>query len=76
MELQIRTHDMDAIAEKGVAAHWVYKEKAESGKPNLQEIEPFKWLQKLVGQLKMKARLKSLWKTPNLNCSMTGFFVL
>ncbi len=66
VEVQIRTHDMDAIAEKGVAAHWVYKEKAESGKPNLQEIEPFKWLQELVGQLKDESSAEEFMENTKL----------
>ncbi|MFP4186740.1 MAG: RelA/SpoT family protein [Acholeplasmataceae bacterium] len=42
-EVQIRTHEMDAIAEYGVAAHWAYKE----NKTYSKEREQFEIAQKL-----------------------------
>lgn len=46
VEFQIRTADMHAIAEAGVAAHWAYKE----GSPELSEVQnrAHQWLQSLV----------------------------
>ncbi len=45
MEIQIRTQEMDKIAEEGIAAHWKYKE----GK-TLQEAdeELFSWLRQII----------------------------
>ena len=44
-ELQIRTYDMDRIAEEGIAAHWKYKEgKLEEGKDDKR----FQWLRQLL----------------------------
>ena len=51
VEVQIRTEQMHEIAEKGVAAHWAYKDKQEDY-PDIAKIEPFNWLQDMVAQLK------------------------
>ena len=46
VEFQIRTSDMHAIAEAGVAAHWAYKD----GLPDMSEVQnrAHQWLQSLV----------------------------
>ena len=49
-EIQIRTEEMDQIAERGVAAHWRYKEnKAYSSHLEQQEIgEKLQWLRDFI----------------------------
>lgn len=45
MEIQIRTQDMDKIAEEGIAAHWKYKE----GKSVREADEKlFSWLRQII----------------------------
>ena len=49
IEIQIRTYIMHQLAEKGVAAHWQYKENTSSKKSIQKEtIQKFNWLQDLV----------------------------
>jgi RelA/SpoT family (p)ppGpp synthetase len=45
IEIQIRTVDMDNIAEHGIAAHWLYKSKEES---NTAQIRAREWLKTLL----------------------------
>ncbi len=45
MEVQIRTWEMDAIAEHGIAAHWRYKEGATTTKTDEKQ---FVWLRQLL----------------------------
>ncbi len=50
VEVQIRSSQMHDIAEKGVAAHWSYKD-SDKEHPDIAAIEPFNWLQDMVEQL-------------------------
>ena len=45
MELQIRTWQMDRIAEEGIAAHWKYKEGSVASKTDEKQ---FSWLRQLL----------------------------
>ncbi len=44
VEIQIRTNDMDEVAEYGLAAHWSYKQGANSGKDG----KKLRWIRELL----------------------------
>jgi guanosine-3',5'-bis(diphosphate) 3'-pyrophosphohydrolase len=45
VEVQIRTREMDRVANEGIAAHWAYKQKVSSGEKILSEN---RWLEQLL----------------------------
>jgi GTP diphosphokinase / guanosine-3',5'-bis(diphosphate) 3'-diphosphatase len=49
VEVQIRTQEMHAVAETGVAAHWSYKDGERFENPFA--VDPFKWLRGLTERL-------------------------
>ncbi len=53
-EIQIRTYEMDAIAEMGIAAHWAYKEENTSYTPEKEQAEltsKFKWYKDMISYI-------------------------
>ncbi len=47
VEIQIRTTDMDQMADKGVAAHWLYKQNSDDGGTTAQ-MKARRWMQSLL----------------------------
>jgi GTP pyrophosphokinase/guanosine-3',5'-bis(diphosphate) 3'-pyrophosphohydrolase len=47
VEFQLRTEAMDAVAEKGIAAHWIYKAKGAAQPQEAQRLGAL-WLQSLI----------------------------
>jgi GTP pyrophosphokinase len=52
MEVQIRTHEMDRVAQEGVAAHWAYKEGQAISKDDAKVFKGLKQLVKWLQELK------------------------
>ncbi len=48
IEIQIRTHDMHLVAERGVAAHWMYKLGDKKREIKNNSLYKFNWLQDLL----------------------------
>ncbi|TRX55103.1 bifunctional GTP diphosphokinase/guanosine-3',5'-bis pyrophosphate 3'-pyrophosphohydrolase [Thalassomonas sp. M1454] len=48
VEIQIRTQDMDQMADKGVAAHWLYKQDKDDSSGTTAQVRARKWMQSLL----------------------------
>ncbi len=56
VEVQIRTKDMNKIAEIGVAAHWIYKDKTEKVIKNDKILEKFAWIRDMIEELNNESK--------------------
>lgn len=70
IEIQIRTHEMHEIGEKGVAAHWAYKQGQKA------EGKHYRWIRELLEILEQASNPEEFWKTPSWKCITTRCFVL
>ncbi|MFP5212233.1 MAG: RelA/SpoT family protein [Acidobacteriota bacterium] len=67
MEVQIRTEEMNRVANEGIAAHWLYKEGGPKDKAG--ETQRFSWLRELLEWNKELRDPKAL-----LDASKAGFY--
>ena len=69
IEIQIRTHEMDEVAETGVAAHWKYKEGMAAGGNKLE------WVQELLDYNQSVENNKEFMYTVKNDLDIGGVFV-
>ena len=72
MEIQIRTWDMDRIAEEGIAAHWKYKEGYESDKETSTQ---YAWMKQLMESQKSLTNPKEFLETVRLDLFSNEVYV-
>ncbi|WP_445426115.1 bifunctional GTP diphosphokinase/guanosine-3',5'-bis pyrophosphate 3'-pyrophosphohydrolase [Alishewanella sp. HL-SH06] len=48
VEIQMRTREMDEMADKGIAAHWMYKTNGELPRESTAQIRAQRWMQSLL----------------------------
>jgi Guanosine polyphosphate pyrophosphohydrolases/synthetases len=66
IEIQIRTEEMQDQAERGVAAHWIYKQ----GGPST-DAPQYAWLRSLIEILDKAPNAEDSSSTPSSRCSRT-----
>ncbi|MDL2207772.1 bifunctional (p)ppGpp synthetase/guanosine-3',5'-bis(diphosphate) 3'-pyrophosphohydrolase [Desulfovibrio sp. OttesenSCG-928-M16] len=60
MEVQIRTDEMDRLAEHGMASHWLYKE---GGRIRSKDVKEFNWLREMLDWTKMESDSKEFLRS-------------
>ncbi|MDR1241847.1 MAG: bifunctional (p)ppGpp synthetase/guanosine-3',5'-bis(diphosphate) 3'-pyrophosphohydrolase [Deltaproteobacteria bacterium] len=60
MEVQIRTEEMDRLAENGLASHWLYKE---GSRVQAKDIRQFNWLREMLDWQKVESDSKEFLRT-------------
>ena len=69
VEIQIRTHDMDKVAEYGFAAHWMYKEQGSDA-----ATASFDWLRDMADSVKNASNPTDIEKSTKLTPFMESVF--
>lgn len=64
IEIQIRTHQMHAEADLGVAAHWAYKQS--DVKSAIVEAKKYRWMRELLDILEQDQRPEDFWENTKL----------
>jgi len=72
IEVQIRTHDMNAEAELGVAAHWAYKGDMQ---PTERDVTKYRWLRELLEILEQEQKPEDFWENTKLELFEDQVFV-
>lgn len=72
IEVQIRTHQMHAEAELGVAAHWAYKGNAQ---PTKRDVTKYRWLRELLDILEQEQKPEDFWENTKLELFQDQVFV-
>ncbi len=75
VEVQIRTRDMDLVAEVGIAAHWQYKEGGD-GTANKEALSDYYlWLRQLIEGSKEESSSEEFMRTLKVNLFTDEVFV-
>ncbi len=72
IEIQIRTAQMHAEAELGVAAHWAYKG---GSQPTERDVTKFRWLRELLDILEQEQKPEDFWENTKLELFQDQVFV-
>ena len=60
MEVQIRSEEMDRLAEHGLASHWLYKE---GGRVKSKDVAQFTWLREMLDWTKLESDSKQFLRS-------------
>jgi GTP diphosphokinase / guanosine-3',5'-bis(diphosphate) 3'-diphosphatase len=67
LEVQIRTQEMHEIAERGVAAHWRYRDHAPAIEGDVGDIKAYEWLREMVNLLESGDSAEEFFEHSRLN---------
>ena len=73
IEIQIRTHEMHAEADLGVAAHWAYKDGTK--KVDVKSLKQYRWLRELLDILEQESKPEEFLENTKLELFQDKVFV-